>query len=422
MFVRVRVVVFVCLFVFSPFNAVSAAGLTLSEALSLAASHPLLLPADLAVRQESIESLDAGQRGPDTVSLELEDVGGSFPGLRRVESTLSFKRPLRSRALERARLQSVDARVKRSRHDLERLQWEITTRVQTAFHRVLVNQALLETAREASHLASETYAVVTERVEAGRSPEREKLQAEIELSRTMAEQRRLEGDLEESRLLLARELGSAVNDPLVCIGSLTPHLTLPEFEVLCESLLCSHPDLRELDLNTSATFAEQQLLEAEKRPAWSVSAGVRQYREDRAHGYIVALETELPDRRLHRGRLQSLDLYRQKIEAQRQAVSRQLTRLLREQHTRFANARSLAIELSEHILPRTRELQKMALEAYQEGKSDLLELLLARKEALEAGRQHLNALSDLYQAADAIEQLCGMCLVGEAHESPTHHH
>ncbi|HNV69047.1 MAG TPA: TolC family protein, partial [Candidatus Ozemobacteraceae bacterium] len=229
-------------------------------------------------------------------------------------------------------------------------------------------------------------------------------------------------ELAESRLQLARELGLRNSDTLTCVGSLSPQLVLPEFDTLAESLLCSHPDLRDLDLNRADTRAERTLLQAEKRPTWSVGAGIRQFREDRAHGFLVSIETELPDRRLHRGRLQALERADQKTAAQRHTLIEQLTQLLREQCVRFANARTQALEISEHILPRSRELRDMALEAYQSGKTDLLELLVARKDALEASRQHLSALSDLYQAADAIEQLCGMCLVGESHHSPTHKH
>ncbi|HNV70990.1 MAG TPA: hypothetical protein PKO06_14910, partial [Candidatus Ozemobacteraceae bacterium] len=160
-----------------------ALSLSLTEALALAASHPLLLPADLAIDQEAAARLNVGARDPDTLEFEMEDFSGSFPGLRRVESTLSYRRPLLSRSLVRSRRQIVETRIQRSRLEKERLQWEITTRVQNAFHRVLVNQELLETARESTLLASETFAVVAERVEAGRSPERERLQSPTERER-----------------------------------------------------------------------------------------------------------------------------------------------------------------------------------------------------------------------------------------------
>lgn len=403
-------------------SALPAQGLTLAETLSLSASHPLILPADLAIEQEEAGRLDVRTRTPDAISLEIEEFGGDFPGLSQAETTLSFKRPLTNRHLFRSRQQSVEAGIRRSQFEKERLQWEITTRIQTAFHKVMAVQALLATAHEATDLASTTLTVVSERVDAGRSPERELLQAEIELARTQAEEQKLQGDLQEARSQLARELGLQALKDEPCIGTFSPDISLPDLETLSQSLLHTHPDLRDLDLQTAETHVERQTLKAEQKPGWAVSGGVRQFRQSNTHGYVLGIETELPDSRLHRGRLASLKKREQKITASRSGLEQNLLSRLREECTRFENARRQAMDIGERILPRSLTLRSMALEAYQEGKSDLLVLLTARKDALEAGKQHVAALYNLYLAADAIEQLCGLCLVGESHLSPTHQH
>jgi hypothetical protein len=66
------------------FSVFPAWALTLSEALTVAASHPALLESGLNIDQIAAAG-DAGRRGPDAISFETENVSGNLPGISNAE-------------------------------------------------------------------------------------------------------------------------------------------------------------------------------------------------------------------------------------------------------------------------------------------------------------------------------------------------
>lgn len=389
--------------------------LTLPEALSIAASHPALLESRLNIDQTGAAAGDAGRRGPDAVSLETENVSGNLPGLSNADITVSFKRPIldskKATAQKRLAALSVDG----AKIELSTLKRDLFTRVQTAFHRVIGLQNLLGNAVEITQLNISMRETTKIRVEAGASPEQEMLKAQLDIDRVDVERKNLEGQLTEAVLTLCREMGLEEKSHLEVVGTLTPDIELPPVDQLQQKILESHPLFRTFDQSLKVNQAQGDVLKAENRSSFNWVAGVRNFRENENNAFVFAIEADLPNRKANRGARNAAVIEKTKIEAGREKSRRELFTALHEQIKRFERSRATVLTLRNQIQPNAQKALEMAIDGYRLGKTDQIVVLEARKAYAEVTRQSLAALSELYEAVDAIEQLTGVCLVGEQH-------
>ncbi len=388
---------------------------TLPEILSRAASHPSLLIGDAEIARREAAVRFSGERGPTTVALEAENAGGRFPGFSESEATISLKRPLLDGRRNRAARAVAQADLDQARQAARSRLWLITSAAQTAFHRAVVRDELKKMASEAVHLAERGLDAARARVEAGAAPGSEILKAQVELERARVERERASGKVRESRNELARAVGQA-ESPLLCpVGSLGDDISLPGRGELVESMLAFHPDLQELDAAETQRKARVLAVDAGRKPLWAAGGGFKRFQEDDRHTFVIELEAEFPDRRTARREKRDLEGEARRIDAERAACRLDLEREIDGQITRFDGAKTSVERLGQRVLPDTRRLMEMALEAYRLGRADQLEVLEAQKAHLDSRREHIEALAELYEAADAIESLCGICLVGEKH-------
>lgn len=390
-------------------------GLTLAEALALGASHPVLLESRLNIDQAGSAAGDAGKRGPDAISVETENVSGRLPGLSRAEITASFKRPLldskKTQAQKRLAALSVDG----AKLELLALEREVSNRVQTAFHKVIGLQNLYHNAQALSKINQEMFEATKARVDAGASPEQEVVKAQLDIDRVEVGRKNLEGQLAEAMLNLYREMGVKEDSQGEAVGTLTPDIELPDIEKLQQEVLEIHPAFLLVAQNLKENSARFELLKAENRPSYNWVAGARNFREDGSHAYVFAIEAELPNRRANNGARNAAQIEKAKIETAREKAQRELFTALHEQVKRFQRSRETVLSLRNQILPTAQKALEMTLDGYRLGKTDQVVVLEARKAYAEVTRQSLTALSDLYEAVDAIEHLTGVCLVGEHH-------
>lgn len=389
--------------------------LTLTEALSLAASHPAILEGQFTIEQADSMVGDAGKRGPDSISVEAENVSGRLPGLSMAEITASFKRPIPDRNKTRAQKRLANLSVDSAKLDLRALKRDISYRVQTAFHKVIGLQNLYRNAQELSRINLDMFEATKARVEAGASPEQEVVKAQLDIDRVEVERKNIEGQLAEAMLNLYREMGVTENPLGEAVGTLTPDIELPEIEKLQQQILDIHPAFLSVSQSLKENDARLDLLKAENRPAYAWAAGARNFREDRSHAYVFAIEAELPNRRANQGARRAAQKEKDKIETAREKAQRELFTALQELVKRFQRNRETVLSLRNQILPSAQKALEITLDGYRLGKTDQLVVLEARKAYAEVARQSLTALTELFEAVDAIEQLTGVCLVGEHH-------
>jgi len=389
--------------------------LTLPEALSIAASHPALLEGRLNIDQTGAAASDAGRRGPDAISFESENVSGNLPGISNADITVSFKRPILDNKKTAAQKRMAALSIDGAKIELSALKRDLFTRVQTAFHRVIGLQNLRRNAVEITQLNINMLETTKIRVEAGASPEQEMLKAQLDIDRVEVERKNLEGQLAEAGLTLCREMGLKEDSKIEVIGTLTPDIELPPTDQLQQKILESHPAFLTVDQNLKINQAQSELLKVENRTAFNWVAGVRNFRENDNNAFVFAVEADLPNKKANRGARNAAFIEKTKIETVREKNKRELFTALQEQIKRFDRSRATVLTLRNQIQPNAQKALEMAIDGYRLGKTDQIVVLEARKSYAEVTRQSLAALSELYEAVDAIEQLTGVCLVGEYH-------
>lgn len=392
-----------------------AEDVTLSEVLLRAASHTALVAGEVEIaRRQALVGL-AGERGPTTISLEIEELSGRSPGFSESESTLLVKRPfLDGKRLGAARA-LAQAGLEQARQAKQGSLRQITGAAQTAFHRALLQAGLEKAASEAVFLAERGVAAARTRVEAGAAPGSEILKAEVELERARVAMERAGSRFRELQIELARAIGQPDLPSLVPVGTMTGDIVLPERAFLAENMLNFHPSFRELDAAENERRAHEKAVNADRRTQWAAGGGFKRFQEDDSHTFVIELEAELPDRRTARRARRDIESEAKKLEAERRARKLDLERELDSQIMRFSGAKSGVKRLVSNVIPDTERLMEMAFEGYRLGRTDQLVVLEAQKAFLESRREHAEALGELYDAADAIESLCGVCLVGESH-------
>ena len=393
----------------------AASGLTLAEALTLAEHHPAFREAEVGRRQAVARARDAGTRGPDSLALEVENVGLDLPGFERSETTLSFSRSLRDRAKVDAARRLAGSEIRRAAFEEERLRWQVTSSVQAVFHAALAQQELLAVVKEGEEVARRFLEIAGERVSAGAAPESEILKAELGLNLAEKERLLLEKDASLAKCQLAREIGVASLPDDFLVGTLTWDIPLPSYDRLQSDLAARHPDLQALTLDEEESRAKLARLRAETRPGVAATAGLRDLREERDRGQVFGVTFDLPNRRASAGECEATGLEMERIGAGRDKRTRELRMALQEAFQRCQASREIARRLKDHILPASTRLLELSLESYQLGKADQLLALEAQKTLIENRRDYILALADLYDALNLIERLCGVCLVNEHH-------
>ena len=181
--------------------------LTLDQAVQLTLKqHPQL--AVFVHRREGYQGLieQVGVGARPTVGLTVEDFagGGDYSGFDNAQSTLSISWVTQGARIDH-RIQV--AQVTASQVDIQRQIEALDLSAQTArlFIQALVERQRLTLAQQASQQAKKTVVTIKKRVDAGRSPDFERLQAEVELAQRELETEDLQHVLKSTQYQLSAQ-------------------------------------------------------------------------------------------------------------------------------------------------------------------------------------------------------------------------
>lgn len=282
---------------------------------------------------------------------------------------------------------------------LEALRVELAAEVRVAFARALAAEQSVRLADEARTLAEQSLKAAEERLTAGAASRIEVNTSRVEMGRAsreraLAAQRRTVA-LGELRLLL----GVEPSDELVLEGGLRAGAaTAQPVEPLLERALAQRPEVKAARSELEAARAEAKLAAREALP--NPSLGVSYSREEGADIIQGTLGIELP---LFNRNQAARGVSAARV-VQGEAALRATERLVRLEVglalERYRAASAAAEAFSEEVLAALQQNLELVNEAYRAGKVDFLELLVIRREALDARRGYIDALEEL-SAADA---------------------
>ncbi len=283
----------------------------------------------------------------------------------------------------------------------------VAAEVRSAFARVLAADRLVALAREEIAVAREAVRAVERRLELGGTSQLEVNAARVEAGRAARAVAVATRRVSAARAELRTLLGSDAGTPFEVAGELPrpSGVGALDADALGKRALEARADLvaarRELD----AAEAEQRVAAREALPVPAI--GARYSREEGADIVLGTLTFDVPlFNRNPAGRgVASARVAR--AQAELAAAERRIRADVLVAIARLETARDAAQAFEGEALASAEANVSLATRAYEAGKIGLAELLLIRRSAVEARRDHLEALEELAEAEAELARAVG---------------
>lgn len=352
-----------------------------------------------------------------TGSIENAFGSGEFSGTSAAETTIGV-----AQVLEMGRKRAERIGVARSeRTALENEQEWLRLAVQADVTEVFIQGIALESrlavVERGRELATGIVTAAERRVSAGRSSEAELSQArvtiaeaQIQLLELAAERRRLHREL--TRLTGREPAGGLFR----LVGSLESLPWVPSLAEL-ESLLVAAPESRRAALNQDLARARLRLAEAQRRPDFSLSAGVRNLAATDDAALVLSASIPIGSARRARSGIAEAGAELARADALASAAQREITANARD----LLDALSLAgrqLELLRTVVvPESKRAEELLARGYSLGRFSLLEVATAQRQSLDASASMIELTSQYHQTVIELGRLLGRVQLSEGNDS-----
>ncbi len=379
--------------------ALLAQPLHLEEAFARArAASPDALAARESVRAAQAGVEVAGQLINPTVGIS---VGPDDP---KIFGTFDIKLPVLGQ--RGTAIAAAERDVQAAQADAEARLLQLHAAVRRAYASLAAAQTRAQLAGRALELAQELAGRAEAKVRSGLAPQLEAVQAD--LSRRRAVQER---DDRAAALASARqELGRALALPdASALEAADPPLPLPHVPPLEQLLQRSarHPEVRALLRQQDAALARAAREGAAVRPVPDVSIELMDLQDRTSVGVRAGLAFELPLLSWNGGRVHEAQAQAAIASAQAMAALQRRQAALRSARARWDAAGSRAAAFSQQIVPAARRLVQMARDAWELGRTPLVQVLQAQAELTSAEGDASDAALGAQQALADMEEAAG---------------
>jgi cobalt-zinc-cadmium efflux system outer membrane protein len=259
-------------------------------------------------------------------------------------------------------------------------------------------------------LAEETVAAVGERVAASRTPAAELARAEAALARAELIAEDYEHEFLSASHRLSAQWGETTPDFATVAGNLMNLPSLEPFAALA-ARANQNPDLARYVSHQRLRTAELALAQAQARPAWQLSAGLRRYEASDDVALVGGITIPLTVRNRNEGRIAAARANLARIDAERTAAEVRIETALFVLHQEFNHYLHTARRLQADIVPRLEQALIDTRRAYELGRYSYLDWRAVQSELLEAHEALLEASIDAHGIAIEIERLTGVTMV-----------
>ncbi|WNG25138.1 TolC family protein [Cystobacter fuscus] len=305
-----------------------------------------------------------------------------------------------------ARRDAAAAQLAASEARLQALRVTLATEVRGAFARLLAAEQELRLDDEGRLLAEQALRAAEERLTAGAASRIEVNTARVEMGRAAHERvlsvRRRSLALAELRLLLGLE---PTETPRLSEDWKPDDAEPPPLEALLERALAQRAEVKAARAELDAARAEVTLASREALPAPRLGASYS--REEDAHIVQGTLGIELP---LFNRNQEARGLgaaRRIRAQAELEATERMVRSEVALALERYQNARAAMAVYGADVLEALQQNLALVNEAYRAGKVDFFQLLVIRRDALDARRGSIDALAELLIAEAQLQSALG---------------
>lgn len=302
----------------------------------------------------------------------------------------------------RARIDAAHAGVTQEEQRARETEREALRAVATTFLRAVEARERAEAAGSGKGLADEALRIAERRYSAGDVAQLDVNLARTAVARADAEMRIANAALTGQVTQLQVLLGLAA--PVRVGGSLRDASTLTTTDLVARA--ADRPDVRVLDAEIAEAEAEQRLAETLRWPDFGVRASFAREEGDRV--ILGGIGVTLPVFQRGQEATAVANARLARLRAERAALTRTVEAEVRGAVATHAALRAAASEYERTVLPLIEESERLALESYQVGQIGLGDLLLVRREALDARRALIDQLMDTRLAEVELRATAGV--------------
>src|SRR5579859_2616529 len=366
-------------------------------------SNPTLRQAEAEIRAANAHRRQAGLYPNPTVGYTADEIrGGSVGGGKQgffAQQTIVTGGKLRLGQEvfgKELQLATIEAEEQRAR---------VTSAVKMAFLRVFAAQELLDARRDLSNIARDAAETQQRLFNTGQADETEVLQAEVEAQRMRLAARMQENSLREEWRSLAAVIGQPGMPMATVAGDLEKGWPELNEEQTVEAIANESPALRIAD---ATTLRAQAILASARRqpiPDLQVRAGLEYNNEllgsvPFAKGWegIAEVGVQLPIFSRNQGEI---------VAARAASEKRRIELTLRERAAsavdQYANARLMAIEYRDEMLPRAKKAYALMAEKYGNMLAAYPRVLDSQRKLYELQAEYITALEGVWTNGIALQ-------------------
>lgn len=348
--------------------------------------------------QAELELARAGRTGarvyPHNPQLTVSGADRSSRATSTTDRGLELAQEIEIGGQRRMRVATADTQLEAAESDLRRADQELTNRVELGFARALAEERRVDIAQSELGLMEHLLSFEERRLEAGAGTQ---LNLNLARAATARGRQRLEAARASravSRAALAEEIGADPIRPLVPLAiEREPRTELPSLEDLIERAAASRPDIIARQRFLDAARQRVELERREARPNLRASLFSRREEGDDIVGGTFGIAIPLFDR--NQGGIQQARAEVARGAADLDASKLALRRSIVAAHARYRAAAKAVASLESLVLGTLEESLELLETALDAGKVNAADVLVLRRELVEAQRLLIEAQLDL---------------------------
>ncbi len=371
----------------------SKRSITLDEAVEIFMRQNLqLVAARYDIETADAEKLTARLRPNPQISVGLSDLPVNLSGPIIKEQTYDYgvSRTFELGGKRSKRIETADANSDLARGQFQMVVWQLTNDLKRKFYTVLLNQSLLNLARENETTFAEIIKHSTELMNAGEI-------SGLDLDRVEVEKLKFDTDLanaERDYEVALRDLRFALGGDYRAMdievsGSIDYEPHQFTHDELLDLALAARPDLKAAKLSERAADANIRLQDAQRIPDLTLGGGVEQVPSG-ASSYTFGVGIELPVSNRNQGERAKALIEKKKAQTQEQFITNQVLSDVDKALVAFEKQRHRVDLYRTGVITKVNDIQNKTQIALQAGESSTLELL-------DAIRTRRDTLAGFYQ-------------------------
>jgi len=371
-------------------------------------SNPTLRQAEAEIRAANARKQQAGLYPNPTVGYTADEIrGGSVAGGKQgffVEQTVVTGGKLRlgrNVFANEANIAAIEAEEQRVR---------VSSAVKMAFLRVLAAQELLDARRDLAKIAQDAAETQTRLHNTGQADESEVLESEIEAQRMRMAARMQENTLREEWRSLTAVIGRPDMPIVTVAGDLETNWPDLNEERAVDTIASQSPAVRIADATTTRAQALLARARREAVPDLQLRAGMEYNNEllgsaPFAKGWegIAQVGVQLPIFNRNQGEVAAARADIDRAQEEKRRIALTLRERAASAVDQYANARLMAVEYRDAILPRAKKAYALRVEKYGQMLASYPRVLEVQRRLYELQAEYIGALENVWTNGIALE-------------------